>query len=122
MSIDPQTLVDTYIGMWNEPDTEKRHAAVRSIWVEDGENLTSAFEIRGYDALYARADNAHQKWIAGENYRFRSVGEVKSHHGFVLFTWEMFSAADDTVMSTGTDVFIVGDDGRAKTALTFVQR
>jgi hypothetical protein len=121
MSIDPRALVDAYIGMWNELDTERRHAAVRAIWVEDGENLTSAFEIRGYEQLYARADNAHQKWIVGENYRFRSTGEVKSHHGFVLFTWEMFSADDGEVMSTGTDIFIIGDDGRAKSVLTFVQ-
>jgi uncharacterized protein len=121
VSIDPQVLVDAYVGMWNEPDPEQRHAAVRRVWVDDGENLTSASEYRGYEQLYARADNAHQKWIVGEHYRFRSAGEAVSHHGFVLFAWEMFSADDDTVISTGTDVFIVGDDGRAKTALSFVQ-
>ena len=119
--VDPETLVQNYVGMWNEHDPEKRHALVRSTWAEDGENLTSAIEARGYDELYARADSAHQTWIADKHYRFRSTGEVKSHHGFVLFTWEMYAPDDGAVISTGTDVFIVGDDGRAKTILTFVQ-
>jgi hypothetical protein len=118
---DPETLVQNYVGMWNEADPERRHEAVRSVWSEGGENLTSTVEVRGYANLYARADSAHQEWIVDKNYRFRSTGEIKTHHGIVLFTWEMFAVRDGAVISTGTDVFILAPDGRAKTVLTFVQ-
>jgi hypothetical protein len=121
MSVDPETLVHNYVEMWNEFDAEKRHAAVRAVWVEDGENFTSTSEYRGYQELYERADVAHNNWVAEKNYRFRSTGTIKSHHGYVLFTWEMFALDDGTVIPRGTDVFVVADDGRAKTVLSFVR-
>jgi hypothetical protein len=121
MSIDPVTLAERYVAMWNEPDPDRRRAAVRAIWTEDGANLTAAIEARGYGQLDARAESAHQRWIVNEQCRFRLTGTPKSHHGLVLFIWEMFATEGGAVISTGTDVFVLADDGRVKTAYTFVK-
>ncbi len=120
MNVDAATLSERYIAMWNEPDAETRHAIIRSLFADDGANLTATLEPRGYSELRKRVDSAHDRWIVGEKCLFRSTGVAKGHHGVAMFRWEMVGG-DGAVMSVGTEVFVLAPDGRIQTAYTFVE-
>jgi hypothetical protein len=68
---EPTEIVDRYIAFWNEPDPDRRRAAIEDLWAEDGAHLleppedvaaivsrpgvglTARLEARGHDELVA---------------------------------------------------------------------
>ena len=68
------------MAVWNEPDAERRRAAVRELWTADASTSSSrrrrcgrppaprlrplVLEARGHDALEARVTRAYQEFVA----------------------------------------------------------
>ena len=51
---DPNELADRYVAIWNEPDPERRHAAVKQLWSDAGmQILQPPQEIRDVAATLA---------------------------------------------------------------------
>ena len=42
-----ESFINRYMAMWHEPDAQRRHAIVRSLWSEDAENITRRFSAHG---------------------------------------------------------------------------
>jgi hypothetical protein len=109
----PESLVDRYVTVRNEPDAERRHRAIASLWVEDGAHFTPSLEARGYEALEARITSAHDRFVRGQGYVFSSRN-VTGHHGTVKFNWEMRPATGGPIAAYGFDFFVLGEDGRIR--------
>jgi hypothetical protein len=114
-------LIDRYIAVWNEPDTDLRRKGVISLWADDGANLTRTLEARGYEALEARVTRAHEKWVKDERFVFRARKGVAHHHNVVTFSWEMVPSAGGRVATLGSELFILADDGRIQFDYQFLE-
>jgi hypothetical protein len=85
-------FIERYLAVWNEPDADRRRRGIAGLWAEDGANLIRTLEACGYEALEARVTGAHEKWVKGAGFVFRSLNNVASHHNVVKFNWEMVPA------------------------------
>jgi hypothetical protein len=128
---DPQTFVERYVALWNEPDTAARRAAIRQLSAADGtqvleppEDITAAaavlgfpaplLEVRGHDELEVRVTRAHEEFVAPGRYAFRARRNAARLRDVVKFNWEMVEVADGTVAAVGLDVFVLDGEGRIR--------
>lgn len=138
MMTDPIALVDRYVALWNEPDSDRRRAAITELWTEDGAHilqppreirelaarpgigLTARLEARGHAALEARATSAYQEFVRDGQFRFRRRDNVERLDDLVKFTWEMVSTTGETA-GIGLEVLILAPDGRIRRDYQFVE-
>jgi hypothetical protein len=118
----PQDLVDRYVALWNEPDPERRRAAIEALWAPDGSHVSPSLEAHGYDELAARVERSHQRWVVDEGYVFRAVPNALHHHDTVTFSWEMLPRQGGEVISEGRDFFLVDPSGRLRSVYQFIVR
>jgi V8-like Glu-specific endopeptidase len=135
---DPATLADRYVALWNEPDPQRRRAAVKELWTEDGAHLlqppqeareiagrsgiglTAVFEARGHNALVERAASAHEEWVARGGMTFRRRDDVERVADAVKFHWEAVGA-DGQVAGVGLELLLLGPDGRIRMDYQFIE-
>ena len=135
---DPTQLADRYVGLWNEPDAQRRRVAVAELWTEDGVHilqppremrqaaaapgigLTARLEARGHAALEARATSAYEEFIAPGTYTFRRQDNVERLGDVVKFNWEMVSASGE-VAGVGLEFLILAADGRIHSDYQFIE-
>jgi len=107
-TVDVDTLVDTYIDMWNETDVARRAELIATAWTEDGAYTDPLLEATGAAAISEMVDGVHSQ-LPG--HRFALTSGIDSHHDHHRFGWEL-AAADGTVAVEGVDVAELGPDGR----------
>jgi hypothetical protein len=110
--LDAQTLADRYVAVWNERDEGNRRAAIAALWVPDGQHYVKGQEARGLDALEKRVRGSHEKNVRDNGNRFRAASDARRLHDVVTFHWQMLPADRETVLATGLEFLIIGDDGR----------
>jgi hypothetical protein len=108
---DIEELAARYVAVWNEPDETARDAAVARLWSAGARAYTAADEYDGLEAITRRVTAAHEKFVAGQGYAFRSLGPAQSHHDGVRIRWEMVPAAGGDPVSGGVQ-FLLLDPGR----------
>jgi hypothetical protein len=112
-------IVERYMTLWNEEDDNTRRELIEQLWVEDGVQLLSSHEYRGYDELEERVTDAHKQFVKAGGYIFRRAGEVQEHHGAIKLDWEMVPAGGGEVAGTGTVFLLLSEDGRIHTDYQF---
>jgi hypothetical protein len=135
---DPTELADRYVALWNEPDAERRRAAVAALWTDDGAHvlqppremraaaaapgvgLTARLEARGHAALEVRAKSAHDAFVAARGFTFRRRDDVDRLDDVIKFTWEMVSR-DGEVAGAGLEVLVLALDGRIRIDHQFIE-
>jgi hypothetical protein len=135
---DPGDLADRYVALWNEPDPDRRRAAIAELWTEDGAHilqppqeireiaarpgigLTAMLEARGHAALFARATSAHEEFIATGEFSFRRRDNVERVADVVKFNWEMVSK-DGEVAGVGLEFLVLAPDGRIRRDYQFIE-
>ncbi len=105
-------LAERYVAVWNDPDPESRRRQIAELWTQNGANLTDSIEARGHDALAARIEQSHNKWIRDAGMIFRSCGNATGHHNAVKFNWDMAPAGGGEPVAIGFDFLILSEDGR----------
>ncbi|MET7934338.1 nuclear transport factor 2 family protein [Streptomyces sp. NPDC005322] len=111
--------VARYFEAWNATEPEDLAKAVAAAWAEDGSYTDPLVEVRGHEQLAAAIAGAHEQF---PGFVFRHTGTVDGHHDMARFTWELVSAADGTAPVAGFDVITVGEDGRIRSVLGFLDR
>ena len=111
MTTDLDKLANRYVAVWNEPDQTKRRNGIERLWVQDGLHFTPTREVKGYDALEARVEESHSKFVRDQGVIFRVSGEPLGHHGLVKFYWVMVDPQSDTVNAVGSDVVLLDASG-----------
>jgi hypothetical protein len=117
-----EDLIQRYVALWNEPDPDRRRAAIRELWTAEAVHVlqppadlraTAAaigfdrpvLEARGHEALERRVARAHDEFVAPGTFTFRYRGDGERLHNVVKFRWEMVSTAghDAAAGSIGRD-------------------
>lgn len=130
-------LADRYVALWNEPDAERRRAAIAGLWTEDGVQLlqpplevhanaarpgiglAATFEARGHAALETRVTSAHDEFIARQGNAFRRRENVERVADAVKFHWEMVSP-DGDVVGVGLEFLVLAADARIRCDYMFI--
>ena len=132
-----EDLVESYVAVWNEPDPERRRAAVRELWAPDAVHVLQppeeirrvaagigfdrpVLEARGHDALDVRVTRAHDEFVAPGGYVFRARGDADRLRDVVKFRWEMVHR-DGPVAGVGLEVLVLAADGRIAADYQFIE-
>src|SRR4051812_162821 len=97
---DVETIVDTYLAMWNEEDAQQRAGHIQRAWAADGRYVDPLLEAEGHDALSDMVASVHTLY---PGHRFKRLSGVDAHHDQVRFAWEL-AAPDGTTTVAGIDV------------------
>ncbi len=107
----PDTVIDTYLASWNEPDPEARSRLIEAAWTGDGRHVDPLADVTGHAALGELVAGLQAQF---PDHRIRRVGSIDAHHDQLRFAWVLV-APDDTVVvaATATDVGELAPDGQA---------
>ena len=136
--IDLNALTERYVAVWNEPDKECRHAAVRKLWAADAVHVLQPpqemrqaaerlgfdrlfLQARGHDALELRVTRAYEEFVAPGTFVFRSRGDADRLHNVVKFRWEMVPCAGGDAAGVGLEILMLGADGRVVSDYQFIE-
>lgn len=106
-----------YLAAWNEPDAARRRNLVARAWAEDGTYVDGARDGRGHDEISAMIGKAQEHF---PGYRLQLVSGIETHHDYVRFSWAAGGTADAPLYIKGTDFAVLGNDGRLKSVVGFV--
>lgn len=102
------TLVDTWLRAYGEPDAATRAALIEQVWAADGVLADPPFTGAGHAGIAGLAAAVQDHY---PGHTFRRTSAVDAHHDVARYTWEMVGP-DGAVALTGTDVVTLGPDGR----------
>ena len=131
------SVVDQYLGMWNEPDPSVRRETITSIFATDAHHAVSApielratahslgfprltMDVRGHADLEFRVAQAYAEFVGSGQYRFEPRGEARRVGQVVMFGWQMVATANGEVVGGGTDVVVLDVAGRIVSDHQFV--
>ncbi|MGW1805399.1 hypothetical protein [Streptomyces sp. NPDC002078] len=138
IDMDIHQLTDRYVAVWNEPDAERRRAAVRALWSADAVHMLQppkellqaaeglgfdrlVLEARGHSALDFRVTRAYEEFVAPGTFVFRSRGNTDRLHDVVKFHWEMVQRDGGEVAAVGLEILVLGPDGRILSDYQFIE-
>jgi|CXWL01.1.fsa_nt_gi hypothetical protein len=100
-----ERIVDAYLTCWNEPDPERRAAAISDAWHDDARSVDPLADVTGHAAIADMIDGVS---VQMPGHRFERRGPARAHHDVVHWAWTMF-APDGTQVLTGIDTAHVRD-------------
>lgn len=113
---DTDTLVHSYIAMWNESDVNRRRDLVAQTVTDDAEYVDPAMEGAGIDGIVTMIGAAQQQF---PGHRFALHAGPEQHHDRLRFSWSL--AADGAAPAAiGTDVAVLSGDGRMRSITGFL--
>ena len=110
-------LVVRYIAAWNERDAGRRRDIVATTWTEGGSYVDAHRRGVGHDGIDAMIQTAQQHF---PGYRLHLVSGIEAHEGGMRFSWAAGGTPEAPLYLAGTDFAVVGDDGRIKSVVGFV--
>lgn len=113
-------LVDRYVAVWNEPDTERRHAEIAALWGEDGGYLTQSIAARGHDAIVTHIADVYEEFVRMGGFVFRATHDADGYHDVVRVRWEMVPAVGGASAGGGFDILVLDGDGRIRCDYQFL--
>jgi hypothetical protein len=139
-SNDSTDLIERYVAMWNEPDPELRHKAIRELWAPGGNQVLHSppqevrdaatslgfaipcLEVSGYEALDGRVSRAYEQFVMPGAFVFRHRGEPSRPLSNILtFRWEMLPTSGGAAAGAGLEVLVLDDDGRIASDHQFIE-
>ncbi|WP_327707633.1 hypothetical protein OG912_00495 [Streptomyces sp. NBC_00464] len=136
--IDIHDLTDRYVAVWNEPDGERRRAAIRALWSADAvhvlqppKEILQTAEGLGFERLLLQAHGhregefrvarAHEEFVAPGTFVFRSRNNSDRLHDVVKFNWEMAPRGGGEAAGVGLEILVLGPDGRIVSDYQFIE-
>ena len=114
---DTDTLVNTYIAMWNETDPQRRRDLVADTVTHDAAYVDPMMEGAGVDGIAAMIGAAQSQF---PGHRFALVAGPEAHHDQLRFTWSL-AADGGAPVAIGVDFVSLGDDGRMRSITGFLE-
>jgi hypothetical protein len=113
---DTDTLVQDYISMWNEPDSQRRRELVARTVTDDAryvDPLMAGDGIEGIDAMIAGAQAQYP------GHRFELLTGPDAHNDRLRFSWGL-SSGEGTRVAVGHDFATLAADGRMSSITGFL--
>ncbi|MFC4912477.1 hypothetical protein [Actinomadura gamaensis] len=101
-------IVARYVAVWNEPDPDRRRAAIAGLWAEDAVELVEDTTFTGLAELEDRVTEAHKQFVEDGGYSIDHADDAVSHHDAVTFTVRL--VRDARVAWAARVVLLVGED------------
>jgi len=114
---DPKAVVDAYIAMWNETDSERRRTLIVRTLTEDAGYLDPLMSGEGTDEINAMIGGAQQQF---PGHRFTLISGPDAHHDRLRFTWSLAVNGGEPV-AVGVDFATVAGDGRLRSVTGFLE-
>jgi hypothetical protein len=108
MPINPRTVADRYLALWNEADPRRRWLLMAETWSADGRYVDPLMSGEGRQGVSAMIDAARVQF-PGHNFSLR--GEPDGHGPHVRFSWTLAPNCGAPIAG-GTDIATLDDDGR----------
>jgi hypothetical protein len=99
------SLIDRYVGTWNETDPQRRREVIARTWAEDGSYVDPLFSAEGREGIDALLQGLQAQY---PGIRLRRTSEIDAHHDRVRFSWEL-GPADGPALAGGIDVGVIVD-------------
>ncbi|MFF5899162.1 nuclear transport factor 2 family protein [Streptomyces argenteolus] len=116
-------LAERYVSLWMEKDPDVVSAAVAELWSEDGEYVNEVRHVRGHAEIAEQVRFAQDYYAErGVAHRFVSQHDAVGLHNSVRFGWVLLSTETGEALSTGTNLFVLADDGRIACAYQYTDR
>lgn len=114
---DTDTLVNTYIAMWNETDPDRRRELVAQTVTDDADYIDPLMAGAGVDGISTMIGGAQGQF---PGHRFTLIAGPDSHHDRLRFTWSL--AADGAApAAVGVDFATLAPDGRMRSITGFLE-
>jgi hypothetical protein len=114
---DVNSVIDTYIATWNEPDPERRLRLIAQTWSEDASYLDPLMSGQGQDGISAMIGAAQEQF---PGHRFELVDGPDAHHDRVRFTWRLVADGGGSPVAVGYDFGTLAPDGRLHSVTGFL--
>ena len=135
--MDITTITDRYVALWNEPDPDRRRAAVRELFAPAGRQVllppaeyrataealgfpAATLEVRGHDDLEVRVRRAYEDFVAPCAHRFVLGAEPVRLQDAVTFTWDMVPSAGGAPAGSGREFLLLDETGRIAVDYQFI--
>ena len=115
--VDPTTLADRYIAMWNETDAETRRDLVAGTRTEDGAYLDPMMRGDGHAGIDAMVAGVQQRF---PGFRFSRIGAADFHGDHLRFSWALGLDGEEAMIK-GTD-YAVLQEGRLRSVTGFLDQ
>lgn len=109
--------VERYVRFWNSTPEQQRRRG-HETFAEDVTYAAPAGLLTGVGALADFTEQFLGEAGAGYEYRARTAPDL--HHGHARLQWELL--VGDQSFAEGTDVLVLGSDGRVTSVATFIDR
>jgi hypothetical protein len=96
------------------PPQEVRQAAA-------GMRMSAVFEVRGHRELEIPVTDAHERFIAAGEFRFRRRDDAERLRDVVKFRWELVSTGDGSVAAVGLEFMVIDAAGRVRSDYQFIE-
>ena len=104
--LDPQTVADRYIEVWNETDAKRRRALLAQNWTETATYADPLMRGRGSDEIDALIAGVQKRF---PGFRFAISGLADGHGDHVRFSWRLGQDGAEAIVK-GTDVVQIEGD------------
>jgi hypothetical protein len=111
-------IAEQYVETWNERDTASRRAKVENLFTLDASYLDPMMRGSGHSGLDAMIAAAQQQF---PGHHFTLAGAPDGHNDVVRFSWTL-CGLDGAQVARGTDVGVVGSDGRLARVTGFLDQ
>jgi hypothetical protein len=100
------TIIDTHLQGYCEPDPTRRAELLSSVWHGDGELLDPPMSGVGPEQIAALVDAVLGHYPA---HRFKRTSNIDSHHDHARYTWNL-EAPDGTIAVSGLDIATITEN------------
>lgn len=113
-----ENAAEQYFAVWNEQDAARRHELIAQGWAVDAHYTDPLMQGDGHAGIDMLVQGVQQQF---PGFRFRQLGAVDGHHGYMRFAWEL-GPADGPAPIAGSDIAALAADGRLQRVVGFLDR
>jgi hypothetical protein len=110
-----ESIVDSHLAAYCEPDARSRLEVLARIWNQEGRLVDPPLESRGYQGVSEQAAAVLQQF---PGHRFVRTTPVDHHHEFARYGWALRNAVGEEVLQ-GVDFLTLDVDGRIHKVVGF---
>ncbi len=114
----PDTVVETYVATWNEPDAGKRRAGIESAWAEAGSYRDPVMTSDGHAGVDAMLASVQARF---PGFVLKRTSKVDQHNGHLRFAWSL-GPSDGPSVVEGVDFCALAPDGRLASVVGFIDK
>jgi hypothetical protein len=114
--VDPMTIAEEYLALWNEDDAERRRCMIAEGWSTEARYVDPLMAGDGPEGVASMIDAVRARF---PGHGFALEGVADGHGPFVRFSWTL-GGPDGTRVAGGTDLVRLDREGRIAEVVGFL--